>query len=300
MIVNITLIGVGAIGSLFAHSFAMAEHQVHVWSRDLSPYRTLDTLSLYSKESKHWQFPNRNPSLLAESQLVIYCVKAFQLEQAILDTKAHISPDATIMICHNGMGTQPLVQQHFPDNAILYASTTQAALLTEKYKVTHTGIGTTTFGWITTPPMYAEAITQILNQALHPTLWLTDIQEALWKKLAINCVINPLTALYHCSNGALLQAQYAEIVHQLCDEIALVMSASGYSTQTTELEAQVKNIMEATAHNYSSLHQDIAHHRPTEIQFITGYLCQQAKQLGLAIPQNDALLTQIHQLEANS
>ena len=297
---NITLVGAGAIGSLFAHLFATAKHPVHIWSRDQSIDRALNTLSLQSSSTHHWCFPNRRPDLLTESQLVVYCVKAFQLEQAIKDTKAYISPEATIMVCHNGMGTQPLVQQHFPTNAILYASTTQAALLIDKNTMTHTGIGTTTFGWITPPPIYAHVLIQTLNNALAPTLWLDDIHEALWKKLAINCIINPLTALHNCQNGDLLQSHYSSIIHQLCAEIAEVMTASGYPIQTAALENQIKNIMIATANNYSSMHQDITHHRSTEIAFITGYLCQKAKQFNLLVPQNEHLLTQIHQLEMNS
>ena len=51
--------------------------------------------------------------------------------------------------------------------------------------------------------------------------------------------------------------------------------------------------MELTANNYSSMQQDIAHNRETEISAICGYISQQGKLYSIPTPYNDELLVKI-------
>ena len=56
-------------------------------------------------------------------------------------------------------------------------------------------------------------------------------------------------------------------------------------------------VIEATSENYSSMHQDIFHNRPSEIDFITGYLLQRAKAHNIPAPVNQTLFQKIKQIE---
>ncbi|STV20682.1 2-dehydropantoate 2-reductase [Klebsiella pneumoniae] len=49
-----------------------------------------------------------------------------------------------------------------------------------------------------------------------------------WRKLAVNCVINPLTALKGCKNGDL--RDYTQEVAAICREVAAVMEREGIHT----------------------------------------------------------------------
>lgn len=52
-----------------------------------------------------------------------------------------------------------------------------------------------------------------------------------------------------------------------------------------------------TAANRSSMLEDISAGRRTEIDQITGYLCQQARKYGVTAALNERLLYDIHTLE---
>jgi 2-dehydropantoate 2-reductase len=56
-----------------------------------------------------------------------------------------------------------------------------------------------------------------------------------WQKLAINCAINPLTALHKLKNGELAGPRFADALQQVCVEVADVMSAQGIVTTAEEL-----------------------------------------------------------------
>ena len=91
------------------------------------------------------------------------------------------------------------------------------------YDITHAGVGSTT---CTDLPFI---------QLCHSIGWegecvsLLDMHVMLWKKLAVNCVINPLTAIHNVTNGQLLSiddTNHAEdimtIMRQILEEVSLV------------------------------------------------------------------------------
>jgi 2-dehydropantoate 2-reductase len=58
--------------------------------------------------------------------------------------------------------------------------------------------------------------------------------------------------------------------------------------------------MHATAANQSSMLRDVLQGRPTEIDYITGYLCSEADRLGVPCPANQQLLNQVRLLDSLS
>jgi ketopantoate reductase len=54
----------------------------------------------------------------------------------------------------------------------------------------------------------------------------------LWKKLVANCVINPLTTIYQCTNGELLlELSFPELQHDILQEVAQVAAAAMKTVQ---------------------------------------------------------------------
>ncbi|MCC3252256.1 2-dehydropantoate 2-reductase, partial [Serratia marcescens] len=91
--------------------------------------------------------------------------------------------------------------------------------------------------------------------------WPNDIASATWRKLAGNCVSNPLTALYGCRNGDL--QRYPDQIEALCREVASVMAMEGYHTSCEGLMKYVLDVIHRTADNVSSMLPDIRSPRHT-------------------------------------
>jgi 2-dehydropantoate 2-reductase len=115
----------------------------------------------------------------------------------------------------------------------------------------------------------------------------TEMQYRLWQKLAANAVVNPLTALYQCSNGALYDAVPQFASHYLpgiVDEVATVYRAvtddaptSSDSDDARLFLDYVVEVMAKTAGNRSSSYQDVLQgRRPWEISFLMGYVLRHA------------------------
>jgi 2-dehydropantoate 2-reductase len=201
------------------------------------------------------------------------------------------------MLLHNGMGTIEQVRAMFPNNPLVAAITSYGAFKPDINTLIETGLGQTDLGWIgNVDTALKQSIEPILSTLLPPSNWHQDISLALWKKLAINAVINPHTAIHGIKNGKLADKEYTVSVTNACDENATVMRALNYAIDSAELFKNVQQVISATANNYSSMHQDVRFERQTEIEFINGYIISKATDLNIKVPHNQRLVEQIRQL----
>lgn len=123
-----------------------------------------------------------------------------------------------------------------------------------------------------------------------------NIRAELWRKLAVNCAINPLTALLDCPNGEL--RQHPDRVALICREVAAVIEREGYHTSESDLRYYVDRVIESTAENISSMLQDIRAMRHTEIDYITGYLLKRARAHGITVAENSRLFELVKRKES--
>jgi 2-dehydropantoate 2-reductase len=77
-------------------------------------------------------------------------------------------------------------------------------------------------------------------------------------------------------------------------QVAAVAAAEGVPGLETELLIQtVLQVVHATANNFSSMHQDVAHKRTTEIAYINGFVVNRAAAHSIDVAVNAALTAMI-------
>lgn len=287
-----TLVGAGAVGALWGLKLLEAGHQVHFVTRTETSH-----ISLGVEHQKQYRFPANQPALIAQSDCLLVCVKAFQVADAIHLVKRHLHPDTPVVLMHNGMGTAAIALELLTHNPLLLATTSHGSLKLAESWVRHTGLGETRLGGINPTGKQCEFMADVFNHALAPCYWERDIQTALWNKLAVNCMINPITALQQCQNGALLSERWHTQLTTLSEEIAKVMQAEGLATTPEDVLQKVLQVAKATADNYSSMNRDVYFKRRSEIDFITGYLISRAAFHGIAVPENRMLYQAMKDLE---
>jgi 2-dehydropantoate 2-reductase len=136
----------------------------------------------------------------------------------------------------------------------------------------------------------------LMNKTLPPVALSNNILHALWSKLAVNAVINPLTALNNVPNLAICDESYSELIHDICQEFVAVARACGEHFDLSEVKDKVMQIAEATGSNFSSMHQDVQYKRETEIDAINGYIVSMAKKKGISVPTNTLLVERVKAL----
>jgi 2-dehydropantoate 2-reductase len=293
---KLAIVGKGAIGGLIGFKCHQLDYDYQhlVKTQQQQLFRVTDisgvTHSLMANTSVITQ-PD-------QFDLLILPVKAYQVMPVLEQLRSFIQSHHIIMLLHNGMGTIEQVRKLLPNNPLIAATTSYGAFKPDTNTLIETGLGQTHLGWLGKVDTGLEqAIEPILSALLPPSYWHQDISLALWKKLAINAVINPLTAIHNLKNGELADKKHTVSISNICDEIAEVMGALGYTVASAELIENVNQVTTDTANNYSSMHQDLKFKRQTEIQFINGYVTSKAAELNIEVPHNHRLVEKIELLQ---
>ena len=290
MTMTVNILGSGAIGGLCAVGAQLSATPYRLWSRPGST--TLNHVELLNGESVSLEPLDCADKALTASDLLIVPLKVTQLKEALKTWRHKLLPDTPVVLLHNGMGGMELAAKYLPDNPVFLATTSHGALKTSATRIRHTGKGETMLGSSpchTTSTLLNTHIAEMMNRCIGPVTWRDDIETALWQKLAVNCAINPLTALNNIPNGGLLAAQYADTIIGVCEEVCAVARACKIALEKNTITALVFNVIERTAENFSSMHQDVIHGRTTEIEGINGYIVKQAKKKGIEVPINTLL-----------
>nr|WP_067298634.1 2-dehydropantoate 2-reductase [Marinobacterium profundum] len=297
-----TILGAGAIGCLWAAHLQRAGASVSLVLRSperLAQFRQRGGIKLIDDSGE--TFCPLNATLAATPQSIaqlLLCTKAYDSQRALESVWHRLNADSHILVLQNGMGSQQQVIERAGNDRVLIGSTTDGAYMRAPFEVVHAGRGETAIGRFYSTdaslPDFGPKFGLQLRQD-------PAIETTLWRKLAINCAINPLTALYGCRNGELATVPaYSHALEALCKEFEAVAQACNIPLFEGPLHEQALMVARATANNYSSMLQDIRHQRPTEIEQITGFLCNQAQLAGIDVPRNRAALQQVRQLQRNS
>lgn len=286
------VLGAGSLGLLWAARLAEAGVDVRLILRDPQALHNWDAAG----SALVFEHAGQRRRVLVPAQLadtphqpittLIVATKAYAAQAALQSVAMRLPPDATILMLQNGMGSQQAASRAFASQQVLYASVTDGAWMPAPQHVIWAGRGQTLIG----DPSGA-ACPQWLRQIDRQTLdwqWHTSVLDVLWHKLAINCAINPYTALHDCCNGEVPSRAGAALA-LLVDELHALLCRQAVECTRTELGERIHQVIAHTAANSSSMRQDIHARRRTEISYITGYACDAAHRAGLATPQLDQL-----------
>ena len=181
---------------------------------------------------------------------------------------------------------------------------------TQPFQAVHAGIGKVAIG---RDPGHA-------NQGVEPKNWQgrylidqivktkslvateVDAQELLclqMEKLVVNAIINPLTTLLDCENGALFRTdELKDVIRILVEEaVGVIEELPGTQVagrfETERLIDYVRQVGIYTGSNTSSMLQDSRAGRETEIDYINGWIIDKGKETGKEVGNHEMLMKMV-------
>jgi len=294
------VLGAGSLGTLWATRLARAGVPVRLIVRDaprLQAYQAAGGLTLVEHgEATTYAIPGETTDSDEPINRLLVACKAYDAEQAVARLAPRLVPGAELILLQNGLGSQDAVAAQVPQARCIFASSTEGAYRDGDWRVVFAGHGYTWLGDAGHPvaPIWLDDV----SAAGIPHEWSTDILTRLWRKLALNCAINPLTVLHDCRNGG-LQNHHCEVA-TLCGELTELLERCGQPAAAENLQPEVERVIHATAANFSSMYQDVANQRRTEISYLLGYVCKVASRHQLNLPHlnqlESRLITHLHSL----
>lgn len=239
-----------------------------------------------------------------EADAVFLAVKQRHLTADMADAVARrLAPRGIVVAWMNGIGHEQLLAASLGKHRSALAVTTEAALDLGETAVRHTGAGWTKLGMLETGAEEAaetlQNVEKCLSKAGIAASLSNDIMQEAWNKLVINSVINPLTAIYGIPNGDLpASPRLRHMMRNLFLEAKAVAACAGITIDDSLWDRLVE-VCKSTARNRSSMLQDIAAGKKSEIDWINGSLIRTAERHGIPVPANRSVYDAVRGLENN-
>lgn len=301
---NIGIVGQGAIGTLFAYYWRNSLPIILL--KNLPAKNT--SLTLINKHTVviQSQFDSVSAPQKKHYDYLFITLKSYQIKALIECLRPWLRTRTNLILVQNGMGGAELLAKAFPNNRLFVGTTTDAVFKSAGSHFQVTANGRLDIGpWVLDTnatrqgALAIDAATLQLIKAHPKPVFHNNISIALYQKLAVNALINPITALLNIKNGQLMQ--HSELVAKIKTEISslyLAYFAHDLTYNDGPLSAQhinqlIDKVIKDTADNYSSMQQDVFYGRQTEVDAVLGYLLQKANQLSLKMPNIESLNNQI-------
>jgi 2-dehydropantoate 2-reductase len=248
--------------------------------------------------------------------VALLIMKANRVMDAAGDTLERLSPDGFVVTFQNGI-VEDAVAEVVGVDRLVSGIIGWGATMREPGVIERTSGGRTHLGEIDGAPMERTRELGRILQAATPVDVNPNMRGVLWSKLAINCIVTSMGGLTGLTLGRMmaerrLRAVFAGVYREVVDtahalgvrleKIAADPELLYVPGDASWFRRQFKDLLfRIVGRKYgnirSSMIQSLERDRPTEIDFLNGYVVQQAERIGLPVPINKQIVATIRQIE---
>ncbi len=303
----VVIVGAGALGSLLAARLSQAGLAVVLVGR-AAQVQAIQQGGLTVHDDAGTQVlsvpATTDIGVVGQAGLVLLCVKSGDTENAARDLAAPLLHDTPLLSLQNGVANAPLLALRL-QRPVLAGAAYIAAALEGPGVVRHAGGRSIVMGAVPGPQGHAlpEVAIHLAQQRLQAAGFDVRLsaapQNELWRKLAINCACNAISALAQAPYGVMgTVPAVRELQHAVVREAVAVAQAEGQALALEDILDAVDRVAQTMSKQRSSTAQDLARGRRSEVEHINGEVLRAGARHGLATPANHALWALVKLCEA--
>lgn len=288
--VRVSLIGLGALGILHANDFLQ-----HPELCTLTCIADKERQKRYAEEGIFCNGTRIEPVMLAPdadppapADLILVCVKATALDQAIRDMSRHVGEDTVIISLLNGITSEDELRRAFPGAKVIHCAVHVDALRVN-HRLACSHHGTLVFG--TDRPELEQTLHDLiafLEQVGIHCREDKDVLHAMYNKWMLNCGINQTVTVFK-GTYAILQREGRprDVCMAAMREAMEVARAEGVNLTEEDFERHVRAISDyVNPQSMPSMRQDSLAGRPMEISLFSGAVLALGTRHGIETPVN--------------
>lgn len=293
--IRISILGAGAMGSLFGGLLAEAGHDVELL--DVNPVhiaavREQGLLLRNDAGERRLTIPIMRPDeATTQPDWLIVFTKAMHTQGALAAAKHLIGPQTRLLSLQNGLGNAEKLAGFADASRIAIGMTTVPADLVAPGEVNSHGESKTRVVMVDgAEDTGLTALAAALDAAGLPCAVDPDAVVAIWEKVAFNVALNSLCAVTQRTVGGLGAAtQGRGLAHSIAGEVLAVAQAEGLAVLPERTHATIDHALDHHGGHKPSMLQDLLAKRPTEIETLNGAVVRIAEKHGIAVARTEAL-----------
>lgn len=301
--IRISILGAGAMGSLFGGLLAETGHDVELL--DVNPgqiaaVREHGLLIRTDAGERRLALPIMRPEeAKTQPNWLIVFTKTMYTPAALESARHLIGPQTRLLSLQNGLGNAEKLAAFADASRIAIGMTTIPADLVAPGEVHSHGASKTRVVMVDGGKDAAlAALATALNAAGLPCEVDPEAVVAIWEKVAFNVALNSLCAVTGRTVGALgADTDGRRLAHAVASEVLAVAQAEGLAVSPGRAQTTIDHALDHHAGHKPSMLQDLLAKRPTEIETLNGAVVRAAEKHGISAPRTEALYALVKMAE---
>ena len=232
-----------------------------------------------------------DPSEVGPVDLVLFCVKSFDTEEAASRLGPLLRPETAVLSLQNGIDNEDRIEAVIGPGHVMGGTAFIFVALAAPGVIEHTGTTSRiVFGELDGRPSdRAERILDALVAGGVDAEITLDIRAQLWTKFSFICAVAGMTAAVRLPIGPIRDDPVSwAMFRSILEEVTALARAEGVDLTPDLVDRQLALTSGLAADSYSSLHHDLVNGRRMELEALHGTVVTRARAIGLAVPASEA------------
>lgn len=293
---KIAIIGVGAMGSVYAALLGDAGHDVWAvdsWRAHIDAIRDRGLRLEGASGDRTVRINATTDSReIGVCDLIIIATKAMHVEQAAASAQCLVGPNSLVLTIQNGLGSAERVAETLGrDRVAIGVVGGFGASIKGPGHAHHNGwelVRLGEFDGAVTPRL--EAVAAVWRSGGFRVRTFDDVHQLVWEKLICNVAFSGNCAITEWTIGEVMAYPESWAVSRACAREAFaVAKAKGIRLDFDDPEAYVRDFGEKIPHARPSMLLDLIAGRASEIDVINGAIPREGRRLDVPTPINDTI-----------
>ena len=291
---KIAIAGIGGVGGFFggllAKHYTAGSTEIFFIARGENEKtireKGLRMQTMNGEFTVHPALVTSDPGKAGKADLLICCIKGYDLEEAIQQCYPCITKKTIILPLLNGVDARQHIEKIYPDNEVWDGCVYLVSRVTEPGLVKETGnIRKLFFGSENGRTDMLEAAEKIFLDAGIEATWSRNIEETIWEKFLFISPIATLTSYLDKTIAEVFADPKSEkLLQQLLSEINEVAVKKGIVLPENTTAKNIDKMRSLPAGTTSSMHSDFRKGGRTEVESLTGYVVRLAQTMAVSAP----------------
>ncbi|MGV9197859.1 MAG: ketopantoate reductase family protein [Promethearchaeia archaeon] len=305
---DVVIYGTGAIGSVLATFLRQSDpnhkRRIHLIGRSyildpikegglyFIPYDEDQKTRIHTAEFQ----THTDISEVPHADVIFFSMKAHSLKKSLEDAKHLLKTNPTVFITMNGLGLTELVSDYVSEDHIIQCIVLFPSKLNGNV-VKNTGGNATIIA--EKNDISSELVPKLFKSKTLDIPLDENYKEAQWKKAVMNIGMNAISAITMKTVGEVLEtAPLRKIIEKLIEETLEIAQKEGIR-MPENMKEQFWEFCSNDPHHRPSTQQDIKRGKPTEIEFLNGYIFKKGKEYNINTPANSAIISLMDIIESS-
>ncbi len=304
---NITVIGIGGVGGYFGGKLAYSLSQSNSTGKHITfiargnHYKKIKDsgLKLFTDEGTFTCKPSlitENISSISSPDLVLLCVKSYDLENSVRQLEKVIHSNTIILPLLNGVDIYERIRA-VTNNGIVFPSCVYVAShIAEAGKVVQQGpFGTIISGNTKTEADYdVSELIELFNSAKINFKWISEPFKAIWEKYIFVASFAVVTAYANKSFVEVTQNKdLKRLIHEVMNEIIALANASGINVPENIFESSLAKANNLPLDSKTSYQRDVEKGSKNEGDIFGQAIINKGKLYNIPTPTIERLYNEI-------